>query len=101
MRRSMALAATTIAVAGITFAGVAPASAAPAGSAAATRVNCQRYIDEARRHSELSRDYVARANAEAAAAHPNKTKVAKYKELALEEARYADKMAAEYKKCRG
>ncbi|MFF4700146.1 hypothetical protein [Streptomyces chattanoogensis] len=100
MRRSLALAATTIAVAGITFTGVAPANAAPAKTAAASGRNCDGYLVKWKQHEAEADKYRALYHAEGNKAHPDRTKLAQYEAQVKQETYAADVLHAEYNKCR-
>ncbi|AJT64668.3 hypothetical protein T261_2997 [Streptomyces lydicus] len=99
MKRSLALAATTIAVAGITFAGVAPANAATATSAAAKGRNCDKPWQQWKIHETRAQEYMARYEYEAQQPHPNRAKLEEYGHRAEDEQGIADAFHSAYKKC--
>ncbi|MFF4700147.1 hypothetical protein [Streptomyces chattanoogensis] len=93
MKRSLALAATTIAVAGITFAGVAPANAAVQGR------DCIKYMAEADKHETLGRKYLALVDLEKRKAHPDIRKIQQYAIMADDEYHGAQVFRKEYAAC--
>ncbi|MFF4949465.1 hypothetical protein [Streptomyces chattanoogensis] len=96
MRRSLALAATTVAVAGITFAGVAPANAAPARTTAASSAKCDSIRKAIRQHADAGYHYKELAKQEASKAHPDKDKVAVYNAKAKSEFAAVDAYQVQY-----
>ncbi|MEU9110288.1 hypothetical protein AB0D04_00490 [Streptomyces sp. NPDC048483] len=99
MKRALALAATTIAVAGITFTGVAPANAAPAGTAAARGRDCTPYETGLRQHTIAADKYEALAKKEAAKAHPDRDKLRQYDAKIHDEKVLVNKFRQEYEAC--
>ncbi|WP_085928428.1 hypothetical protein [Streptomyces platensis] len=98
--RSLALAFTTVAVAGITFAGVAPAGAVSAGAAAVSGRNCEKeYLAPARKAERQTDEYQLAIAKEQAKAHPDTAKIRRYDAMASESAHKAGVLREEYKRC--